>query len=154
MPGGPEMKSSVICQTRQGQDRLPEFGRDRKEPGAELQEICHALLELRSDLAAGGAGSRLSGALVQIAQRLEQIAERVDSPTYGASPDRPDAPELSPREREVLGWIALGKSNAVIGEILGISRHTVDTHNRRIFRKLDTADRTTAAIRAVEYGLV
>lgn len=61
---------------------------------------------------------------------------------------------LTPREREILTWIAQGKSNAVIGEILGISRHTVDTLTRRIFEKLGVNDRTTAAIRGLGSGLV
>lgn len=59
---------------------------------------------------------------------------------------------LSPREREVLCWVSRGKSNSVIADILGISQHTVDTHIRRIFRKLGTTDRTTASIRAMETG--
>ena len=41
-------------------------------------------------------------------------------------------PELSMRETEVLAWVAQGKSNGLIGEILGISSHTVDAHLRRI----------------------
>ena len=45
-------------------------------------------------------------------------------------------PRLSDREIEVLGWVARGKSNAVIGDILGISAHTVDAHMRRICLKL------------------
>jgi LuxR family transcriptional regulator/LuxR family quorum-sensing system transcriptional regulator CciR len=64
------------------------------------------------------------------------------------------ADPLSPREMEVLTWIARGKSNGVIAEILGISRHTVDTITRRIFDKLDVNDRTTAAIMGVGAGLV
>lgn len=62
--------------------------------------------------------------------------------------------ELTPREIEILQWIARGKSNSVIAEILGISRHTVDTLTRRIFDKLDVSDRTTAAIRGLGAGLV
>lgn len=61
---------------------------------------------------------------------------------------------LSPREVEILGWMARGKSNAVIADILGISRHTVDTLARRIYEKLDVNDRTTAVIRGLRDGLV
>ena len=61
---------------------------------------------------------------------------------------------LTPRERDVLEWIAQGKSNPVIAEILGISIHTVDTHIRRIFHKLGVNDRTTAAIKGLGAGLV
>ncbi|MEE4187181.1 MAG: LuxR family transcriptional regulator [Roseobacter sp.] len=64
------------------------------------------------------------------------------------------AEHLSPREMEILQWIARGKSNGVIAEILGISRHTVDTITRRIFEKLNVNDRTTAAIMGVGSGLV
>ncbi|MEO0767714.1 MAG: LuxR family transcriptional regulator [Pseudomonadota bacterium] len=61
---------------------------------------------------------------------------------------------LSPREREVLHWIARGKSNSSIAEILALSPPTVDTLLRRIFDKLGVADRTTAAIRGVGSGLI
>lgn len=61
---------------------------------------------------------------------------------------------LSPREREVLEWIAKGKSNSVIADILGLSAHTIDTMVRRIFAKLGVNDRTTAAIKGVGSGLV
>lgn len=65
-----------------------------------------------------------------------------------------ERPMLSRREREVLEWIARGKSNSVIGEILQVSTHTVDQYLRRIFAKLGVSDRTTAAIRGVGAGLV
>ncbi len=62
--------------------------------------------------------------------------------------------DLSPREREILGWIARGKSNSVIADILGVSRHTVDTITRRIYDKLKVNDRTTAAIKGLGSGLL
>ncbi len=65
----------------------------------------------------------------------------------------PDA-MLSPREREILQWVALGKSNAVIAKVLDCSPNTVDTHLRRIYGKLSVSDRTTAAIRAIGLGLI
>lgn len=61
---------------------------------------------------------------------------------------------LSEREREILLWVTRGKSNSVISSILGISSSTVDTYMRRIFRKLDVADRTSAAMRAVAIGAI
>lgn len=65
-----------------------------------------------------------------------------------------DLPSLSAREAEVLRWVARGKSNAAIGEILGISAHTVDAHLRRIYLKLGVFDRISAALRALGFGLI
>lgn len=64
------------------------------------------------------------------------------------------APKLSNREAEVLTWVARGKSNAAIGEILGISAHTVDAHLRRVYLKLGVYDRISAALRALGFGLI
>lgn len=61
---------------------------------------------------------------------------------------------LSKRETQTLFWIAKGKSNAVIAEILGISRHTVDTICKRLFRKLGVNDRISAAVVGVGQGIV
>lgn len=63
-------------------------------------------------------------------------------------------PSLSAREAEVLTWAARGKSNAAIGEILGISAHTVDAHLRRVYLKLGVFDRMSAALRGLGFGLI
>lgn len=63
-------------------------------------------------------------------------------------------PSLTTREAEVLRWVAHGKSNTAIGEILGISAHTVDAHLRRIYMKLGVVDRVSAALRALGFGLI
>ncbi len=65
-----------------------------------------------------------------------------------------DLISMSPREIEILRWIARGKSTPVIAEILGISRHTVDTLMRRIFEKLSVHDRTAAAVKGLQMGLL
>ena len=54
----------------------------------------------------------------------------------------------------MLAWIAQGKSNATVGEILGISAHTVDAHLRRIYLKLGVFDRVSAALRGLGFGLI
>jgi LuxR family transcriptional regulator, quorum-sensing system regulator CciR len=69
-------------------------------------------------------------------------------------PELGPSPRLSPREQEVLVWVARGKSNTSIAEILGISAHTVDAHLRRIYLKLGVFDRITAAVRAMGVGLI
>lgn len=65
-----------------------------------------------------------------------------------------EVPALSPRELEVLTWVARGKTNALIAEILGISAHTVDAHLRRVYQKLGVADRISAALRGLGFGLI
>lgn len=62
--------------------------------------------------------------------------------------------QLSRREKEILDWVARGKSNGVIAEILEISPGTVDTYMRRIYEKLEVSDRTSAAVKGVGLGLI
>ncbi|MAS36095.1 MAG: hypothetical protein CL610_18955 [Anaerolineaceae bacterium] len=62
--------------------------------------------------------------------------------------------QLSAREKEVLLWSSRGKSNYVIGEILCISTHSVDTHFRKAFRKLEVNDRIMAIVKAIRLGLI
>jgi DNA-binding response OmpR family regulator len=56
--------------------------------------------------------------------------------------------ELGERERETLTWAARGKTFAEIGEILGLSRRTVEFHLDNARRKLGVPTRTQALIKA------
>jgi DNA-binding NarL/FixJ family response regulator len=62
-------------------------------------------------------------------------------------------PELSEREREILGLIAKGHSTTDIAERLVLSRKTVSNYVSNIFSKLHVADRAQAIVRAREAGL-
>ena len=53
--------------------------------------------------------------------------------------------QLTPRELEVLGWVAKGKTNRDIAEILGMSPRTVNKHLEHIFVKLGVETRSAAA---------
>jgi DNA-binding CsgD family transcriptional regulator len=56
---------------------------------------------------------------------------------------------VTEREAEVLWWIARGKSNRDIAEILDLSPHTVNKHLEQIYAKLDVENRASAAALAV-----
>jgi DNA-binding CsgD family transcriptional regulator len=56
---------------------------------------------------------------------------------------------LSSREREVLQWVARGKTAPEIGCILGISKRTVDFHVSSAVQKLQAANRTHAVALAI-----
>jgi DNA-binding CsgD family transcriptional regulator len=64
----------------------------------------------------------------------------------------PPPVSLSAKEREILSWVAAGKTDDDIGAILSISRNTVDTHMRHIFQKLDATNRVTAVVKAISGG--
>ena len=59
---------------------------------------------------------------------------------------------VTPREREVLSWLAAGKTDKDIGEILGMSPRTVQKHLQHIYEKLGVETRTAAVVRAMELG--
>jgi LuxR family transcriptional regulator, quorum-sensing system regulator BjaR1 len=63
-------------------------------------------------------------------------------------------PCITPREREVLTWSASGKTAWEIGEILHISKRTVDEHLTHAARKLNATNRPQAVARAIRYGLI
>lgn len=63
-------------------------------------------------------------------------------------------PGLSPREREILGWMCKGKSSADIATILGLALPTVTTHIQRFYGKLQVHDRVTACAKAAAHHYI
>jgi ATP/maltotriose-dependent transcriptional regulator MalT len=79
----------------------------------------------------------------------------IEPPAAPASePDTDGLDELSEREREVLGLVAQGLSDAQIAERLVISPHTVHRHVANILAKLRLPTRAAAAARAARAGLL
>ncbi len=64
------------------------------------------------------------------------------------------AVQLSPREREVLQLLAQGQTNREIARTLTVSASTIKIHVEHILAKLGVSDRTQAAVRAIELGLL
>ena len=61
---------------------------------------------------------------------------------------------LSPREREILALLGTGASNKEIADRVNLAEGTVKNHVTNILSKLDVRDRTQAALRARQLGLV
>jgi len=62
--------------------------------------------------------------------------------------------QLTQRELEVLAGMSQGRSNAQIGADLFLSEDTVKTHARRLFRKMEAADRAQAVAIGLRRGLI
>ena len=72
-----------------------------------------------------------------------------------AEAEQPESEELlTPREREVLTFIAEGRTNRQIAEALVISVKTVDRHRENIMRKLNLHNRVELVKYAIEKGLI
>jgi DNA-binding NarL/FixJ family response regulator len=57
---------------------------------------------------------------------------------------------LTPREAEVLLWIAQGKTNAEVAILIGAADNTIKKHVQHIFEKLGVDTRNAATVRALE----
>ncbi|HEX6923539.1 MAG TPA: response regulator transcription factor [Bacillales bacterium] len=84
-------------------------------------------------------------------QATQQLLSHV-TVGQGGIEERPNTDELTPREKDVLCQITLGKSNKEISSDLYITEKTVKTHVSSILSKLDVHDRTQAAILAMKNG--
>ena len=81
------------------------------------------------------------------------VEDYVLQPQNGAQP-QPRQPKLSPRERQILQFVAEGRSSANIGELLGLATSTVDTYRSRIMQKLEINNSVGLIKFAIKHGLV
>lgn len=84
-----------------------------------------------------------------------ELPEPAPAPSPAAMTEAAPAPPdgLSPRELEVLALLVEGRTNAGIAEALYISRNTAANHVRSILQKTGSANRTEAAVYALNRGL-
>lgn len=95
---------------------------------------------------------------VALAVRMAANGDRIMSPRLaGVMADRPptdDASRLSPREEELLQYVADGLSTTDVADRMCISPKTVKNHLASIYDKLDARDKTQAVLTAVRLGIV
>lgn len=89
--------------------------------------------------------------LLRIGRRADDRALVVVEKIPG--PDRIGIGRLTPREREVLAWVARGKTNPEIAVILGAGQRTIEKHLENILAKLAVENRAGAMLIALERGL-
>ena len=116
-------------------------------------------------LAAGASGYLLK------ADHIQTILRGIDEVVAGGAPlnshiarmilttfsaVRPATPEidLTDRERETLGLLAKGLIKKEIADQLGVSYHTVDSHVRNIYGKLQVHNLSGAVAKAIQHGLI
>lgn len=80
--------------------------------------------------------------------RIKQVMQQTTACTAGSRLP------ITTRELQVLRHIGLGLSNKEIAASLKISVETVKEHVQNLLRKMNAADRTDAAVRAVRQGIV
>ena len=118
-----------------------------------------ALAPGSSDTAAGLRRRTAAGGRTLLARRMGDVGMGesmwlLSLQTAGeASASRLATAALTPRETEVLSWIAKGKTNRDVGDILGLSPRTVNKHLEHVFEKLGVETRAAAAALASrEFG--
>ena len=143
-----------------------ELARRRLEEAVDLLALCEAPYErararmsLARVLFAIGPASRARAEATTArdaffaldARRDRDAAARLLS---GPPPASGEPPLLTKREREVLAYVAAGRSNREIASELVVSPHTVHRHVANILRKLDQPTRAAAAAYAARDGLI
>jgi DNA-binding NarL/FixJ family response regulator len=96
----------------------------------------------------------LLAAVLAVAAGLRVLGSGFDAGGRGQDSAATDAPDLTPRELEVLRLMAEGLPNKAIAHALGISEHTAKFHAASVLGKLAAQSRTEAVMRAARLGLV
>jgi DNA-binding NarL/FixJ family response regulator len=82
-----------------------------------------------------------------------RVIDHFASPATGPALPHPQLNQLTEREREIMVWVATGRSNDEIAAELVVSPATVRTHVSRAMVKLGARDRAQLVVFAVQSGL-
>lgn len=88
-----------------------------------------------------------------IARYIVMHARNTD-PAQRMTPSIGQTPKLTPRELDILWGIAKGFTYGEIADRLNMSRHTVPTHIKAIYRKLEVDNRGSAVYEAIQHRII
>jgi DNA-binding NarL/FixJ family response regulator len=123
--------------------------------GSSYQEVVGAVEAVLS-----GESPLDQGLAMRLLRRVfeSNVRPTVDLPAGGPSPQRavagPKENPLTARETEVLRLLTAGGTNRQVAAELHLSLSTVKRHVEHIIKKLKVSDRTQAAVKAIELGIV
>ena len=114
--------------------------------------------EMKRAMDAGAAGALIKdtprGELVAAIRAVAEGQKVVSPEIAHVLGNRPERPQLSPRQLEVLGYAAKGLTSKAISSKMGITADCVNGHLRVIFARLKTTSRTEAVATAMRLGLI
>lgn len=117
----------------------------------EADGVAHAL-----ESGAAGAITKTAedAELVSVVRRVAAGGEYVSPEIKKMLHDNPPVPKLTPRQREILGYMVKGLTNRDIATLLSIREDTVEEHVNLLLAKIDATNRTEAVSIAMRKQLV
>lgn len=140
-------RSRVIVLTTFDDDELVFEAIRSGATGYLLKDVDSSRLVEAIQAAARGEAFLQPAVAAKVVAELARLSRAAPAPT-------PEPNVFSDRELEVLRWVARGASNKEIASELRIAEGTVKNHMTNILAKLGVQDRTRAALRAREMGLL
>jgi two-component system nitrate/nitrite response regulator NarL len=113
----------------------------------------YLLKNIETDFLVNAIRSAVDGDSVMSPQMTSKLMKSVSAPPAAPASAPAEKERLSPREREILAFLARGASNKEIARSLDLAESTVKIHVQNILKKLNLLSRVQAAVYAVEHGL-
>ena len=129
------------------------------DPSNRLAALPPQTVETLRNVHAELRGALAEASLSRLRERLRDVERRLTGLTTPVRAAGAHAParvpvRLSPRELDALAHVALGSTNAEIGQSLGLTENTVKSYLNSVMTKLDAKTRHAAVSRARELGLL
>ena len=157
MPGmtGREAVSLVADEAPQARILMLTVSEDVEDLLQALRAGAHGYLlkNIETDYLVNAIRSAVDGDSVMSPQMTSKLMKSVSAAPLATTAPAVDKDRLSPREREILVFLARGASNKEIARSLDLAESTVKIHVQNILKKLNLLSRVQAAVYAVEHGL-